>query len=74
MMDGSKHVRQAGKSRRMLRHAMPENGMDIGFIEHGPMFDAIAEPPGHDASVIGEFFRDIAIEPAALLLKRGSAR
>ena len=33
------------------------------------MLDAVAEPPRHDARVVGKFFGDVALEPAALVLQ-----
>ena len=54
----------------MAAHAVTEQRVNVGLIEHRPMLDAVAEALRHDARVIGEFVGDIALEPAALVLQR----
>jgi hypothetical protein len=54
----------------MAAHAVAEQRVNVGLIEHRPMLDAVAEALRHDARVIGEFVGDIALEPAALVLQR----
>ena len=69
-MDRSKHVGQALEPRRVAAFAVAEQRVDVGLVERHPMLDAVAQPFRNDARVVGEFLRDVTIEPAALLLQR----
>ena len=54
----------------MAAHAIAEQRVNVGLVEHHPMLDAVAEALRHDARVIGELVGDVALEPAALVLQR----
>ena len=74
MMAGADHIHQALEPRRMPAHAVAEQRVDVGFVEHDPMLDAVAEPPRHDARIVGELVGGVAIEPAAALLLKACGK
>ena len=55
---------------RVAADAMAEDRDDRGLVQHHPVLRAVAEPPGDDLRVIGEPVGDVAVGPAAAILKR----
>ena len=68
-MNSGEHIRQAGKTRRVRAGAMSEKCVNVGLVEYSPVLDTIAKPSCHNASILSEFWDDIPIEPAALILQ-----
>ena len=69
VMGRRQHVRQAGHTRRMAADAIAEQRMDVGLVEHRPVLDAVAQPPGDDPRIVGEFAGDVAVDPTAAILQ-----
>ena len=73
VMHGLEHIGQAFQPGRVLADPMAEQGMNVGLVEGRPMLDPVAEALGDDASVVGEFRRCIAVEPAVFILQAPAA-
>ena len=70
MVHGGDVIRPAPQPGGMVAKSVADQGMHRGLVQHDPVLDPVAEAARHDLRIIGEPMPDIAIKPAAPLLKR----